>query len=104
MEQTIISPNLSIDGEVVADEPVVVQGTLRGKLSSEQTVVIEQDAEVDANISGNVVVVAGSITGDVTADDRVELQAGGKLIGDVKTARLTIADGASFKGSVDMEM
>ena len=104
MEQTIVSPNLTIEGEITSDEQVVVQGTVRGKLSGEQTVVVEQDALVEADVTGSVVVVAGTITGDVTADDRVDLQAGGKLIGDVKTARLTIADGASFKGSVDMDM
>jgi cytoskeletal protein CcmA (bactofilin family) len=49
-------------------------------------------------------VVAGSVTGDVTAADRVDLQSGGKLVGDVKAARLTIADGASFKGNVDMDV
>ena len=44
------------------------------------------------------------MTGDVTATDRVDLQTGAKLVGDVKAARLTIADGASFKGNVDMDV
>ena len=104
MENTIISPNLTIEGEVTADEQVIVQGTLRGKLTIEDTAIIERDALVEADVTAQVVLVAGTITGDVTADDRVDLQAGGKLVGDVKTARLTIADGASFKGSVDMDM
>ena len=104
MDQTIIGPNLTVEGEIDSGEQVVVRGTLRGKLNTEQSVVVEQDAVVEADVSANVVVVAGNVTGDVTAEDRVDLQAGGKLVGDVRTARLTIADGASFKGSVDMDM
>jgi cytoskeletal protein CcmA (bactofilin family) len=50
------------------------------------------------------VAIAGQVTGDVTASERVDLQTGGRLVGDVKASRFTIADGASFKGSVDMEM
>jgi len=48
--------------------------------------------------------VGGVVTGNVTATDRVDLQAGGRLVGDVRSARLTIADGASFKGNVDMDV
>jgi cytoskeletal protein CcmA (bactofilin family) len=48
--------------------------------------------------------VGGQVTGNVTATDRIDIQAGGRLIGDVKAARLTIADGASFKGNVDMDV
>ena len=48
--------------------------------------------------------MAGQVTGDVTASERVDIQAGGKLVGDIKAARFTIADGASFKGNVDMEV
>jgi cytoskeletal protein CcmA (bactofilin family) len=48
--------------------------------------------------------VGGSVTGNVTASDRVDLLTGGKLVGDVKAARVTIADGAVFKGNVDMDL
>jgi cytoskeletal protein CcmA (bactofilin family) len=59
---------------------------------------------VEADVSGSSLSVAGQVTGDVNATERVDLQAGGRLIGDVKAARLTIADGASFKGNVDMDV
>ena len=50
------------------------------------------------------VVLAGQVTGNVNANSRVDIQAGGRLIGDVKAGRLTIADGASFRGNVDMDV
>jgi cytoskeletal protein CcmA (bactofilin family) len=48
--------------------------------------------------------VAGQVTGNVSATSRVDIEAGGRLIGDVKANRLTIADGASFRGNVDMDV
>jgi cytoskeletal protein CcmA (bactofilin family) len=65
---------------------------------------VASEATVEADVSGTTLSIAGSITGDVTATERVDLLAGGRLIGNVTAARLTIADGASFKGNVDMDV
>ena len=48
--------------------------------------------------------IEGQVTGDIVSSQRVDLQPGGRLVGDVRAARLTIADGASFKGNVDMDV
>ncbi|HOR37139.1 MAG TPA: polymer-forming cytoskeletal protein [Polyangiaceae bacterium] len=104
MASTVIGPGITIEGEVIADDDVVVQGTIRGKLTSQDAVIIEAGATVEADVSAASVVVSGSVTGDVQAVDRVDLQSTGRLVGDVKAARLTIADGASFKGNVDMDV
>ena len=66
--------------------------------------IIEAGATLEVDVSAASVVVGGNVTGDVVASDRVDLQAGGRLVGDVKAARFTIADGASFKGAVDMDV
>ena len=84
--------------------PVVVAGTVRGKLSAKESVTIEHGATVEADVSGGSLVVGGSLTGNVTANERVDLQAGSRVIGNVKAARVTIADGAQFKGNVDMDV
>jgi cytoskeletal protein CcmA (bactofilin family) len=104
MAGTIIGEGLNIEGEVSSDEEVVVQGNLRGKLSSTDAVSVGPRSSVQADISGQSVSIAGQVVGDVTAPERVDIQAGGRLVGDVKAARFTIADGASFKGAVDMEV
>ena len=83
---------------------MVIQGTLRGKLVSKDAVTVESGAVVEADIAACILSVGGHVTGNVTASDRVDLMAGARLIGDVKAARLTIADGASFKGNVDMDV
>ncbi|MFP6683629.1 MAG: polymer-forming cytoskeletal protein [Polyangiaceae bacterium] len=102
MAATIIGQGITIEGEVTSEDEVVVGGIVRGKLSIEGQLTIESEGVVEADIGAQSVSIGGSVTGNVTASERVDLLAGGRLIGDVKAARLTIADGASFKGNVDM--
>lgn len=83
---------------------MVVAGVLKGKLAVDGPVTIESEGQVEADIDAHTVSIGGNVTGNVTAGERVDLLAGGRLIGDVKAARLTIADGASFKGNVDMDV
>ena len=104
MASTVIGANITIEGEVIADEDVVVQGTIRGKLSAKDGVTVENGAVVEADVSGGPMTLAGQVTGNVTSTDRVELQSGARVVGNVKAARITIADGAHFKGNVDMDV
>ncbi len=104
MAATVIGQGIIIEGEVTSDEAVVVAGTVRGKLTVEGPVTIESGAVVEADIGATSLSVGGSVTGNVTATDRVDLLTGGKLVGDVRAARVTIADGAVFKGNVDMDL
>jgi cytoskeletal protein CcmA (bactofilin family) len=104
MAGTVIGAGLNIEGEITSQEEVVMDGSLRGKLTSSEGVSIGPSSVVQADVAGQRVSIAGQVTGDVTAPERVDIQAGGRLVGDVKAARFTIADGASFKGAVDMEI
>jgi cytoskeletal protein CcmA (bactofilin family) len=104
MASTVIAPGITIEGELTADEDVLIQGTLRGKLVTKDVVNVESGAVVEADITASSLTVGGQIRGNVTARDRVDLMPGGRIIGDVKASRLTIADGASFKGNVDMDV
>src|SRR5207244_1352554 len=104
MANTVIAQGITIEGELTSDEEVTIQGTLRGKLHAKDSVSVESGSVVEADIVATSLSIGGQITGNVTATERVDLAAGGRLIGDVKAARLTIADGASFKGNVDMDV
>lgn len=101
---TVIGQGITIEGEITSDEPVHVAGTVRGKLTVEGAVSVEEGAVVEADIGATSLSVAGSVIGNVSATDRVDLLAGGRLVGDVRAARVTIADGATFKGNVDMDV
>jgi len=104
MASTVIGAGITIEGEVTSDEDVIVAGTLRGTLVTKEAVSIEQGGSVEADIQGGPVAVAGMVTGNITSSDRVDLQNGAKVIGNVRATRITIADGAQFKGNVDMDV
>jgi cytoskeletal protein CcmA (bactofilin family) len=101
---TVIGQGITIEGEITSDEEVEVAGTVRGKLSAEGRVTVGTGAVIEADIAASSLSVGGNVTGNINASDRVDLLAGGRLIGDVKASRFTIADGASFKGNVDMDV
>jgi cytoskeletal protein CcmA (bactofilin family) len=104
MASTVIGAGITVEGEIATDEDVIVQGTVRGKLSAKEGVAVQHGATVEADVVGGSLTVGGSIIGNITASDRVDLQAGARVVGNVKAARVTIADGAQFKGNVDMDV
>ncbi len=104
MASTIIGAGITIDGELTSDEGIVVHGTVRGKLSAKDGVSVEQGGVVEADIVSGPLTVAGAVTGNIHSSDRVDLQPGARVVGNVKATRITIADGAQFKGNVDMDV
>ena len=104
MSATLIAEGLSVEGEITCDEELTVHGTLRGKLACSDSVHVSSTGVIDADVEASSLSIEGQVTGDVVASQRVDLQPGGRLVGDVKAARLTIADGASFKGNVHMDV
>ena len=104
MGNTVIGSTIVIDGEISGDEALTVQGQVKGKISLSQALVIEPGAAVEANIESQSVSIAGRVTGNIVARERVDVRAEGKVIGDIRSPRISIADGASFKGNVDMDV
>ena len=104
MAGSVVGAGLIVEGEFTSEEEVVVDGTVRGTLTTSDSIAIGADGVVEADLQAQSVSIAGQLTGNVSASARVDIQAGGRLIGDVKASRLTIADGASFRGNVDMDV
>lgn len=101
---TVIGSSITIDGEISGEESVTILGTVKGKIALSQPVVVEPGATVEADIDTMSISVSGRVTGNITARERVDVRADGKVIGDIKAPRISIADGASFKGNVDMDV
>ncbi len=102
--QTVIGSSIVIDGEVAGDESLVVRGTVKGKISLKESLFVDGSGVVEADIETSTVEVAGQVTGNILARERVELKADSKMVGDIRSPRVLIADGAVFKGSVDMDV
>ncbi len=104
MADTTIGSTIIIDGEVSGSDPIVVQGTVKGKINVQADVYVETSATVQADLEAESIEVAGLMTGNLLAHSRVELKAESKLIGDITAPRIHIADGALFKGNIDMQI
>jgi cytoskeletal protein CcmA (bactofilin family) len=102
MASTVIGHGLTVDGEVEGAEEVVVLGTVKGKLSARERVAIESGASVEAEVEGKHVTVAGRLTGDVRASERVEIRSEARVSGNIRAPRILIAEGAAFRGNVEM--
>jgi len=100
---TVIGSSIVIDGEISGDEDLVIQGTVKGKISLRESLFVEGSGVVEADIETQNVEIAGRVTGNIQATDKVELKADCRVVGDVKAPRILIADRASFKGNVDMD-
>lgn len=103
MADTIIGPEIVIDGNLASGQSIRIDGKVIGRVDSEGTVELGPGSSVSSDVHGGKVTVAGAVLGNVDAKERVDLLAGAKLTGDVRAPRLTIADGATFRGKVDME-
>jgi cytoskeletal protein CcmA (bactofilin family) len=102
-QRAVIGPSISVKGELIGDEDLVVEGKVEGVVRLKQHhLVIGTSAEIDATLEAKSIRIEGQVRGDVVATERVELAAGSALTGDITAPRMVIADGARFKGSVDM--
>ncbi len=104
MANTVIGSSIMIDGEISGDEDLVIQGTVKGRISVKESLFVEGSGVVEADIETQNVEIAGQVTGNIVASDKVELKSDCRVIGDIKAPRVLIADGASFKGNVDMDI
>ncbi len=104
MANTVIGSSIVIDGEISGDEDLVIQGTVKGKISVKESLIVDRSGVVEADIETQNVEVSGKVTGNINATDKVELKSDCRVIGDIKAPRILIADGASFKGNVDMDV
>jgi cytoskeletal protein CcmA (bactofilin family) len=102
--KTVIGASFVVDGEITGSEDVVVEGTVKGRIATREALVVEASAVVEADVESATVEIAGQLTGNVVASERVELKAESRVAGDLHAPRILIADGARFKGSVDMDV
>jgi len=102
-DQATIGKSLVIKGEVTGSESLYIDGRVEGSINlSGNRVTVGRNGVVAANISAREIVVLGKVRGNLTASDRVDIRSDGSLTGDVVAARISIEDGAFFKGGIDI--
>ena len=102
-DQATIGKSLVIKGEVTGSESLYIDGRVEGSINlAGNRVTIGRNGVVAANINAREIVVLGKVRGNLTASDRVDIRSDGSLTGDVVAARISIEDGAFFKGGIDI--
>ncbi len=98
-----IGKAVKIVGQIYSKEDLFVDGDLEGTVEAlEHKLTIGPNGTVHAAVKAREVVVLGTIQGNVESADRIEIRKDAKLVGDIRTARIIIEDGAYFKGSIDI--
>jgi cytoskeletal protein CcmA (bactofilin family) len=98
-----IGKAVKIVGQIYSKEDLFVDGDLEGTVEAlEHKLTIGPNGTVHAGVKAREVVALGQIQGNVEATDKIEIRKDAKLVGDIKTARIIIEDGAYFKGSIDI--
>ena len=99
-----IGKSVAIKGELIANEDCTIEGQIEGKIDlREHELTIGSNGKVKAQVVAKSVIVAGEVTGDITATDKISIQANGSVDGDITAPRVAIEAGAHFRGSIDMQ-
>jgi cytoskeletal protein CcmA (bactofilin family) len=98
-----IGPSITIRGDVTGNEDLVIQGQIEGTVTLKQhNVVVGPEGKVRAGIHGRSVTVEGDVVGDLQGDEQVVLRASANVQGNIQAPRVTLEDGARFRGGIEM--
>ena len=99
-----IGQSVYIKGELSGNEDLTIEGKVDGKITlKDHHLTIGANGRIMAEINAKTVLVVGEVVGNIVADDKVEVAPTGSMKGDITSPRVVLADGARFKGSIDME-
>jgi cytoskeletal protein CcmA (bactofilin family) len=103
-EQVTIGKSILIKGELTGDEDLTVEGQVEGKIElRDHVLTIGPNGRIKAQVFAKAIVVLGHVTGNLTATEKVTIREHGSVEGDIVTPGVAIAEGAFFRGSVDMQ-
>src|SRR5579871_2756856 len=99
----IIGKSVMIKGQIYSREDLTIDGEIDGSVElQEHRLTVGPHGKLQAGVKAREIVVLGTIHGNVEASDKIDIRKDAKLVGDIKTARIVIEDGAYFKGSIDI--
>ena len=99
-----LGSSLHVKGEITGNEDLLIDGTVEGLVQLEdRKLTVGASAKVTADVIAREVIVYGNAAGNLRARDRVEIKKDGQVIGDITTTRISIEEGAYFKGHIEIE-
>jgi cytoskeletal protein CcmA (bactofilin family) len=99
-----LGPSIVVKGEITSEEDLQIDGKVIGNISLRgHRLTVGRTAELDSEINAREIIVYGRASGNLRARDRVEIKKDGQVTGDITTARISVEDGAYFKGHIEIE-
>lgn len=103
--RAVIAAGIVIRGEVSGEEDLVINGRVEGNVSLPLSrVTVGAEGRVQANIHARAIDVHGAVEGDLRGDEQVSVRATGDVMGNISAPRVALADGARFRGAIDMDL
>jgi cytoskeletal protein CcmA (bactofilin family) len=99
-----IGPSITVKGDISGDEDLLIEGRVEGKVMlAKHNVTIGPDGYVNADVNGRMVVVEGQVEGDLRGEEQIVLRHSAKVEGSIAAPRVTLEDGAVFRGGIEMD-
>lgn len=100
----VIGPGIRINGDISGEENLIIEGRVEGSIKlKDHQVDVGPSGRVTANVTANVVRISGEVDGDINGQEKVVISRSGNVHGNIVSPRVTLEDGAIFKGSIDMD-
>ena len=101
---SMIGVDVKIDGKIVSEQNLVIEGAVKGSITAKKAeVLVGKTGSLTANISAKVVRIEGTVTGDICGSENVIIANTGNVLGNIDSPRVSLEDGAKFKGSITMD-
>lgn len=103
-QAAIIGPSISINGQLSGDEDLIIEGRVKGTVQlKKHTLTVGSQGTLDAEVYANTILVDGTVNGDLYASERISIRKSAKIDGNILAPRISLEDGARFRGSIDMD-
>jgi cytoskeletal protein CcmA (bactofilin family) len=104
IKKSLMGKTVFVKGNIFSEEEVRIEGKIEGKLSSKHMVVVGKNGIVNADIEAREIIIEGTVNGNVKGSYKVEIVPDGVLNGNIISQRVVLAEGAVFKGNIDMTL
>jgi len=99
----LLGSTIDIKAELTGNEDLIIAGKFKGKIDIKNNdLTVESNADVDAEIQARNITIRGRVKGNIHASGKVYIEKEGQMVGDIAAARISIVEGAQFKGSMKM--
>jgi cytoskeletal protein CcmA (bactofilin family) len=101
--RAVIGPTISIKGDLIGEEDLLIEGRVEGKVEfRHHSVTVGKNGRIKADINGKTITVEGNVEGNLFGEEQLIVRQSGTVRGNIVSPRVTLEDGSNFKGSIDM--